>query len=84
MEKDNFDNRFSILLGTVAFSQSTRFLKRVENNYSSDLVRLNGKPDGYFNLDSKTEVEKLFSETLTPESNFMSPPRLKRTTVFAS
>ena len=74
MEKTILTTVFSILLGTVAFSQSTRFLKRVENNYSSDLVRLNGKPDGYFNLDSKTEVEKLFFGDINAGIEFYVSP----------
>ena len=74
MEKTILITVFSILLGTVAFSQSTRFLKRVENNYSSDLVRLNGKPDGYFNLDSKTEVEKLFFGDINAGIEFYVSP----------
>lgn len=58
-------------------SQTTRFLKRVENNYRNNFIRLDAKlnePDGSFNLESKTDVERLLFGKINAEVEFYVDP----------
>jgi hypothetical protein len=65
----------------VCFSQNNesvngrKFLKRVENNYINDAFNIsNGKKDGFYNLNSKSDLEKLFFGDINAMVEFFVNP----------
>lgn len=71
----------TLMFSPTVFSQGSdsRFLKRIENNYRDNVLveKPNGKIDGRYNLDSKTNAEKRFFGDFNAKVEYFVDPSFR-------